>query len=155
GHTADGRALALPPHPAGLAPVDVRVLGVADLADGGPATHVDVADLARGQPELPVGTILGDQLHPRTGRAGHLRPATGPELDRVDHGARRDVAQRKVVSDLDVGLRAALHHVALLELLRGDDVALLAVGVVQQCDPAGAVGVVLDVRDLGRHPVLV
>src|SRR5688500_5048181 len=35
GHTADGRALALPPHAAGLAPVDVRLLGVAHLADAG------------------------------------------------------------------------------------------------------------------------
>ena len=38
---------------------------------------------------------------------------------------------------------------------RGDDVALLAVRVVQQRDARGAVGVVLDVRDLGRHAVLV
>jgi hypothetical protein len=37
----------------------------------------------------------------------------------------------------------------------GEDVALLAVLVVQQRDPRGAVGVVLDVRDLGRHAVLV
>src|SRR6185437_4308227 len=42
GDTADGRALALPAHAAGLAPVDVRLLGVADLADGGAAAHVDV-----------------------------------------------------------------------------------------------------------------
>src|SRR5206468_3556259 len=46
GDTADGRALALPPHAAGLAPVDVALLGVADLADGGAAARVDVADLA-------------------------------------------------------------------------------------------------------------
>ena len=45
--------------------------------------------------------------------------------------------------------------VALLELVRRDDVALLAVGVVQQRDAARAVGVVLDVRDLGRDAVLV
>src|SRR5439155_1389482 len=38
---------------------------------------------------------------------------------------------------------------------RSDDVALLAVGVVQQRDARGAVGVVLDVRDLRRHAVLV
>ena len=42
-----------------------------------------------------------------------------------------------------------------LQPVRRDDVALLAVGVVQQRDPRGAVGVVLDVRDLGRHAVLV
>ena len=45
--------------------------------------------------------------------------------------------------------------VALLEQSRREDVALLAVGVVQQRDPRGAVRVVLDVRDLGRHAVLV
>jgi hypothetical protein len=45
--------------------------------------------------------------------------------------------------------------VALLEVLRREDVALLAVGVVQQRDAGGAVRVVLDVRDLGRHAVLV
>ena len=37
--TADGGTLALPAHPAGLAPVDVRLLGVADLADGGAAAR--------------------------------------------------------------------------------------------------------------------
>src|SRR4029453_17239547 len=42
-----------------------------------------------------------------------------------------------------------------LEALRGDDVALLAVEVVQQRDARVAVGVVLDRRDLGRHAVLV
>ena len=40
------------------------------------------------------------------------------------------------------------------EPLRGEDVALLAVGVVQQGDVAAAVGVVLDRRDLGRDAVL-
>ena len=48
---------------------------------------------------------------------------------------------------LDVG--------ALLQTLGGQDVALLTVGVVQQGDACGAVGVVLDVSDLGRHAVLV
>src|SRR5690606_16036330 len=40
-HATDGRADALPPHAAGLAPVDVGLLGVAHLADGGAAAHVD------------------------------------------------------------------------------------------------------------------
>src|ERR1700710_2127978 len=45
--TTHGRALALPAHPAGLAPVDVRLLGVADLADRGAAADVGAAHLAR------------------------------------------------------------------------------------------------------------
>ena len=59
--TADGRADALPALAAGLAPVDVRLLGVADLADRGAAARVDVADLARGQTQLRVGAVLGDE----------------------------------------------------------------------------------------------
>src|SRR5699024_3375498 len=44
---------------------------------------------------------------------------------------------------------------ALLQALGCDNVALLAVQVVEQRDVRGAVRVVLDVRDLGRHAVLV
>ena len=88
GDTADGRALALPAHAAGLAPVDVRLLGVADLADGGAAAHVDVADLAGGHAQLRVAALLGDELDARAGRAGDLRAAAGAELDRVDRRCR-------------------------------------------------------------------
>src|SRR5215213_8822698 len=155
GDTPNGRALALPAHAAGLAPVDVRLLGVAHLADAGAAAHVDVADLARRHAQLREATLTGDQLDAGAGRAGDLRAATGTELDGVNDGADRDVPQRQVVAGLDVGRGAALHLVTLLEPRRRDDVALLAVGVVQQCDPRGAVRVVLDVRDLGGHAVLV
>src|SRR3954471_20152287 len=113
GDTADGRALALPPHAARLAPVDVAVLGVAHLADGRAAADVDVADLARRQAELGVRPVLRHELHTRTGRAGDLRAATGAELDRVHHGAGGDVAERQVVADLDVGPGTGLDLVAL------------------------------------------
>ena len=57
------------------------------------------------------------------------------------------------------GLMSALApdsiDVALRESLRRNDVALLAVQEVQQCDVGGAVRVVLDVRDLGVDAVLV
>ncbi len=50
---------------------------------------------------------------------------------------------------------AGLDDVALRKTLRRNDVALLAVEVVQQRDVGGAVRVVLDVRDLGVDAVLV
>src|SRR3954454_7358472 len=155
GDTADGRALALPAHAAGLAPVDVRLLGVADLADGRAAARVDVADLTRGHAQLRHAGVLRNELHARAGRPRDLRATAGPQLDRVHDRADRDVAQRQVVAGLDVGRRAGLDPVALRQPCRSDDVALLAVGVVQQRDARGAVGVVLDVRDLRRHAVLV
>src|SRR6202012_5646817 len=64
-------------------------------------------------------------------------------------------AQRQGVARLDARTRAVLHPVALLQSLRAEDVALLAVHVVEQRDAGGPVRVVLDVRDLGRDPVLV
>src|SRR3954469_19462301 len=155
GHTADGRALALPPHAAGLAPVDVRLLGVPPLADGRATAHVDVADLARRHAQLRQPALTGDQLDAGTRGTGDLGATAGTELDGVNHRADRDVPQRQVVAGLDVGRGTALDGVALLEPGRRDDVPLLAVGVVQQRDPRGAVRVVLDVRHLGRHAVLV
>ena len=49
---------------------------------------------------------------------------------------------------------ARLDDVADLEPDRREDVALLAVAVVQQRDAGGAVGIVLDRRDLGRNRIL-
>src|SRR6476646_284053 len=134
GHTADGRALALPAHAAGLAPVDVRLLGVADLTDRGAAAQVDVADLAGRHAQLGVRAVLGHELHAGAGGPGDLGAATGAELDRVDDRTHGDVAQRHAVARLDVGARTVLARVALLGLVRRQDVALLAVRVVQEGD---------------------
>lgn len=73
----------------------------------------------------------------------------------MHRGTRRDVAQRQVVTRLDVGVGARLHHVTLRQPDRRDDVPLLAIQEMQQRDARGAVGVVLDVRDLGVDAVLV
>ena len=70
-------------------------------------------------------------------------------------GTGRDVAQRQVVTNLDVGISAGLNDGTLLQVLRSDDVALLTVCIVQQCDVGGTVRVVLDVSDLCRNAVLV
>src|SRR5690606_23718961 len=129
--TADGRANALPAHAAGLAPVDVRLLGVADLADGRAAARIDVADLARGQTQLGVGAVLRDEPHRGARRTSHLGAPAWLELDRVNDRTRRDVLQRQVVAGLDIGTGARLDDVALLQLARGKDVALRAVLEVQ------------------------
>ncbi len=92
----------------------------------------------------------------RRRQSGQAGTATGTDLDRVDRGTDRDVAEGQVVPQLDVGPGTVLDAVTLLQVARGEDVVdALAVGVVQQRDARGAVGVVLDVRDLRRHAVLV
>jgi hypothetical protein len=72
----------------------------------------------------------------------------------VDRGTDRDVAEGQVVARLDVGPGTVLDAVTLLQVARGEDVALLAVGVVQQGDARGAVRVVLDVATLAGTPSL-
>src|SRR4051794_271645 len=84
--TTNGGALALPPHTAGLAPVDVRLFGVADLADGCAATHVDAANLTTGHAQRGVCPFLAEQLDAHTGRTGQLGAAAGTQLHGVDHG---------------------------------------------------------------------
>src|SRR6516164_7917868 len=75
GDAAHRGTAALPPAPAGLAELDVALLGVAHLTDGGPAGRVDPADFARWHPQLGVAALLGQQLHARARRPGDLRPA--------------------------------------------------------------------------------
>src|SRR5215469_3849465 len=155
GDATDRRTLALPAVAARLAELDVAVLGIADLTDGRAALRAHPPDLAGRHAQGRVAALLGQQLDPGAGRPRDLRAATGAHLDRVDDRAGRDRPQRQRVAGLDVRAGAVLYPVALLEPLRREDVALLAVRVVQQRDPRGAVRVVLDVRDLGRHAVLV
>ena len=62
GNPTDGWALALPSHTAGLSPVDVRLLGVAHLADGAAAANVDVPNFTGRQSKLCVRAVLGDEL---------------------------------------------------------------------------------------------
>jgi len=73
----------------------------------------------------------------------------------VNRRAQRDEAQRQVVAGLDVGVARRQHRVADLEAVGAQDVALLAVDVVQERDARRAVRIVLDRRDLGGHAHLV
>ena len=59
----------------------------------------------------------------------------------------RDVAERHRVAGLDVGVAAGDDLVADLHAVGREDVALVAVDVVEERDARRAVGVVLDGRD--------
>ena len=91
-------------------------------------------------------------LHPA--HAADLAAAARLHLDVVDRHAQRDLPQRQAVADARLGLGAAHHVVARLQPVRGEDVRLLAVLVLEQGDAGRAVRVVLDRDDRGRHAVL-
>src|SRR5882672_2515183 len=152
---AHGGPPALPAVPAGLADPDDLVLGVAQLPHRRLALEQDLADLGRGHADLGVLSFLGHQLAEGAGRPDHLRAVALLQLDVVDHRAERNGVQRERISRADVHVLAGGENVADVHADRPEDVALLAVGVVEQRDARRAVGVVFDRRHLGRHAVLV
>ena len=73
----------------------------------------------------------------------------------MNHRTHRDIAQRQAVAVLDAGIVAGAQHIAFLHALRGDDVATLAVQVLEQRDMRAAVRVVFDTLDDGIDAILV
>src|SRR5215211_6136532 len=138
-----------------LAPPDVLVRLVADDADGRPALGADPAAFSAREPERNKAPLAGDDLGAGPGAARQLRPAARLELDGVHHRADRDMRERQRVADVHLGVGAAHHDGADRQVARREDVALLAVVVVEERYVRRAVGVVLYSRDRRGHPVLV
>src|SRR4029079_260767 len=122
GDAARLRLDALPTVAAGLADLHELVLSVAARADGGAAVDRHAAHLGRGHAQRGVVAFLGDQLHGHAGGTPDLAALTRAQLDVVQRGADRDVAQRQGVAGPDVGAVARLDAVADREPLRGEDV---------------------------------
>src|SRR4051812_25347364 len=141
------------PEPTGatrLAQADVLVFEIRDLANGGSAQHVDLANLAARQFDLRVGAVFCHQLSRGAGGANHLAALTFAHLDVVNHRAGRDITERQAIAGANVREAATDHGVALLQAVWSEDVGLLAVGIVQERDARGAVGIVFDLRDASR-----
>src|SRR5260370_6797893 len=85
-HPPDRGTEATPAHLAGLAPVLILVVDVADLADGGHAAHVDTAHLPAGHADRRHPPLAGEQLAAGPGAAHHLAAAAEVQLDVVDGG---------------------------------------------------------------------
>ena len=132
---------------AGLAQVDVLVVDVGDLADDCGAVQGHVAHLAGGQTDQGVAILLSHQLCHVAGGADQLGAAAGVQLDVVDDGTDGDVLEGQAVAGLDVGAGAADDGVAHLQAFGADDIALDAVGVLDQADEGAAVGIILDGLD--------
>src|SRR5204862_2569088 len=151
---AHRRAEAQPADAPRLADGHVLVVEVADLADRGHAVERDEPHLARRHLEGGASALLREQLCLGAGAPAQLGALPGLQLDRVDQRADRDVPHRQRVARQDVGLWPGHQRVPDLEPVRRDDVALLAVAVVEQREPRRAVRIVLDRHDAGRDAEL-
>ncbi|CAN4042321.1 Glutathione import ATP-binding protein GsiA, partial [Dysosmobacter welbionis] len=134
---------------AGLADVDVLVLDVANLTDGGVAVGAHDADLAGRQTDLGVAALLGHQLSGGAGGAHQLGAVAGMQLDVMDHGTNGDVGDGQGVAGQNVRLGAGHDLVAGLQAQGRQDIALLAVLILDQSDVGAAVGIVLQAQHGG------
>src|SRR4051812_40611007 len=143
-HAADGGADAEPAGAPGLAADDVHVFDVADLSDSGVARGKDLADLTGG--ELHQGVVAFHVGHDGSlaGGAGDLATLVRRELDVVNLRAERDLVQRQRVADLGLRFLTGHHLGADGEIGGREDVALLAVPVLDERNARGAVRIVLD-----------
>src|SRR5208282_4670090 len=146
--------MAAPPHPArapGLADRDIHIVGVRHRTHGGNAAAVHQPLLAGIEPYDDVGAVAADQLRIGAGRARDLAALADLKLDIVHDGADRNIGDRHGVAGLDVDILAGDDGVADGEPLRRQNISELAVLVFDQRDEAGAVRIVFEPLDLGRH----
>ena len=130
------------------------MIRVAHLANGRHALGQHLAGLAGGQLEQGIFALFGHQLGLRSCRTGHLRALARPQLDGMNRRARRNVLEWKCVAHQNIGLGTGGHSSAHLEANRLQDVALLAVQIMNQRDASRAVRVVLNGGYAPRHPIL-
>src|SRR5262245_32873377 len=154
-HAAHRWVTTHPAAAAGLADRHVLVVEVADLTHHRAAVDVEAPHLARRQSQLRVVAFLRHQLAIGAGRARHPRGAPREQLDVVEVGAERNVLERKTIADLDLRVRSGLELLADAQAIGRQNVAPLAVDVVQQRDPRRAVRVVLDAGHARGDAVLV
>src|SRR5262249_47923175 len=139
----------------GLANAYVLVVEVAHLTDGRHAIQMHQALLAGGQTHNRVIALFRHQLRLTTRATHDLTTAPLMQLDVVDHRAGWDIAERQRIADANLGLWSAHHTVADLEAVWRDDVAFLAIQVVQQGDARRTVRVILNREDIRRDAKLV
>ncbi len=143
-HAAVVRALAEPAIPPGLAERDVHVVRVRHRTDAREALAVHETLFTRVQANRHVALVATHDLSVVAGRTGDCAALADLQLDIVDDRANRHGADRTGVTRLDVHVLARHDLVTRREALRSQDVALLAIGVVDQRDERGAVRIVLD-----------
>src|SRR5881396_1805021 len=153
-HAAYPRVPAQPAALPGLPDREQLVLGIAHLADRREALAAHHPHFRRAEAQGHVVAFLRHHLDAGARGARELAAAPDLELHVVHRGAERDLEQRHRVPDPDVRARTGHDRIADGEALRSQDVALLAVRVVQQRDARRPVRVVLDRRHLGGNAEL-
>ncbi len=77
------------------------------------------------------------------------------KFDIMNQRSDGDVRERQAVARADFGLRSGKERITDLDPERSDNVAFLAVGIIQQGQARCPVGVIFNRRDPGRDVLLI
>src|SRR6266576_47733 len=154
GHAANGGFFLVPPRAPGFSVGFVLMVEVADLAHRRHALHGKLAHFAGRQLHQCEITLFAQQLR-RTARGTHHLPAAPRiQLEVVNHRAGRNVLELQRIARKNVRALAGGNRCAHFQSHGMEDVALLAIGVVQQRQIGAAVRVVFNGRHFRGHAEL-
>src|SRR5581483_10962734 len=117
-----------------LTKADILMIDVSDLSDGRHAEDVDVALLSRRQTNERIIALFCHQLRANTCTTHKLSATSTLQFDVVNGCTGRDVLQRQCITDPDVCFRPCHYAVPNVESHGCQDVALLAIYIVQEGD---------------------
>lgn len=155
GHAPDVRAATKPAASSGFSEFLALVLTVTDLADARSAKIIELSDLSRRQSYQHVIAFFGHELCPHPGTTHQLGPLADFQLDVVDDRTKRNIDQGKTISRLDVNIVPGNNGGAHGNSLRRQNVPLFSIGIAQQGDIGGSVGIVFDRHHRGLNASLV
>ena len=131
------------------------MLRIPDPADRRVAIDMHSTNLARRELHLGDIPFFRHQLCGCTGATHHLSATALFELDIVNESTERYLANRERVAEIDRDIFSGSDGITHLQPRGPEDVALLAVGIVEKADPGGTVRIVLDAHYFRRNFELV
>ena len=142
--TTDGRANAEPARAACRTRGFIHVIDIGNLTHDGEAIFRNVANFATRELDLAEFAVFSDEFCTCTSGTSDLSALARFHFDVVDNGVQRNIAERNSVTDAEFGTFARIQHITNLDVSRSDDVAALAVQVLDQSDTSGTVRIVFD-----------
>ncbi len=155
GHTTHGGAHAQPAGTTGLAERAVLVLTVGSPHRWWRGRLEELAHFARGEANRGVLAFFGGELTPGASRTSELAALARLELHVVDDGPTGMYLSLSELPGLMSAWALETSSSPTAIFCGADDVALLAISVVQQRDVRRTVRIILDRGDLGGHARLV
>src|SRR6185437_14249040 len=151
---AGGCPTPVPARASRLAVRDVFVIQVTELADSRHAIQREFPRFARGQLDQRNVAFFAEQLRRSPRRTHQLSALAWRKLKVVHHRAGRNITNRQRVAGQNVRRGAVLHGHSDFQAHRMQNVALLAIRIMQQDDSGRTIRVVFDGGNLRRNSSL-